>query len=75
VVENAESFPAWNKVTAHAVVEQSLMDEFVIPLAISTYLENGGLERTVCLCRTVFKRERMVWELLKRWKQLLETNG
>ena len=65
MVEHAESFPAWNEVTAHAVVQQSLMDECVVPLAISTYLENGGLEKTACLCRTVFKRERIVWELLK----------
>jgi hypothetical protein len=47
----------------------------VVPLAISAYLENGGLGTMVCLCNIVFKWERMVWKLLKRSKQLLETNG
>ena len=65
-VGHAESFAAWNKVTAHSCWAIYYARACVVPLAISTHLENGGLGRMGCLCRTAIKRGRTVQKLLKR---------
>ena len=47
---SSKSFPAWNKALVCMILEMTFQVQVcVVPYTILVYLENGTLERTVCL--------------------------